>query len=592
MKIRKKTNGDISTRRNALVKAHFLQGNPAISNVKPTETELRNQDIFRNHGTLPAPYVAETLIKIFEHSNALRQNIDAYAFNIDGQGHTFKPIIDLDSDDAEDQISISLFLEKAHKNGSIKGIDLPSDKEVAEKKKEIEKEILVEKSILKTFFDSCCPDRSFPSLRKETRQDTEVTGNAYWEVIRNAKGIIAEINLIPCWTVRLLPLQEKNESVEIREKFKDTQFSYSHRKVNRRFRKFVQVFNNITVWFKQLGDPRIMSSATGKYYQTVENLQKAEPGVAPATEIWHHRIPTSRSPYGIPRWIGSLISVLGSREAEEVNLLYFQNKSVPPMAILVSGGRLNEESIHRIENYIENQIRGKKNFHKIMVLEAEPAEIGAALDSGTGRIKMQLIPLTSAQHNDALFQKYDERNIDKVGMQFRLPRLLRGDIRDFNRGTADAAIAFAEVQVFAPIRDEFDWLINKILLPELDIKYHVFRSNSPITRDPEKLAQMIAKLAEQVLTPEEARDLAEDVFNKPFNKLDTTWTKIPQKLLIEGITPETTSEDIDEARRALKQVRQGKVQTQTSQDASEQNADKKSSNKEEPKNNKETKEKG
>src|SRR5688572_32302099 len=33
----------------------------------------------------------------------------------------------------------------------------------------------------------------------------------------------------------------------------------------------------------------------------------------PATEIIHFAIPSSRSPYGVPRWIGSLLSVLGSR---------------------------------------------------------------------------------------------------------------------------------------------------------------------------------------------------------------------------------------------------------------------------------------
>ena len=57
-------------------------------------------------------------------------------------------------------------------------------------------------------------------------------------------------------------------------------------------------------------------------------------------------------------------SVLGSRQAEEVNFLYFENKSVPPLALLVSGGRLSAQSIPRIESFIENHIRGKRNFHK------------------------------------------------------------------------------------------------------------------------------------------------------------------------------------------------------------------------------------
>jgi len=37
-------------------------------------------------------------------------------------------------------------------------------------------------------------------------------------------------------------------------------------------------------------------------------------------------------------------------------------------------------------------------------------------------MKIELRPLTNAQQTDALFQNYDERNHDKVGQSFRLPR--------------------------------------------------------------------------------------------------------------------------------------------------------------------------
>jgi capsid portal protein len=112
--------------------------------------------------------------------------------------------------------------------------------------------------------------------------------------------------------------------------------------------------------------------------------------------------------------------VLGSRQAEEVNFLYFENKSVPPLALLVSGGRLSAQSIPRIESFIETHIRGKRNFHKILILEAEPAGSGAGLEH-TGRMKIELKPLTNAQQSDALFQNYDERNMDKVGQSSSAP---------------------------------------------------------------------------------------------------------------------------------------------------------------------------
>ncbi len=116
----------------------------------------------------------------------------------------------------------------------------------------------------------------------------------------------------------------------------------------------------------------------------------------------------------------------------------------------------------RIERFIEENLKGKANFHKILILEAD----GAGTGDG-GRAKIELRPLTDAQQQDALFQVYDERNIDKVGSAFRLPRLLRGESKDFNRATAESALRFAEDQVFQPERDEFDFLINRKLLADM-----------------------------------------------------------------------------------------------------------------------------
>jgi hypothetical protein len=204
--------------------------------------------------------------------------------------------------------------------------------------------------------------------------------------------------------------------------------------------------------------------------------------------------------------------------------------------LLVSGGRLSAQSVPRIESYIENNIKGKRNFHKILVLEAEPAG-GTSLDH-TGRMKIELRPLTNAQQSDATFLNYDERNADKVGQSFRLPRLLRGDIRDFNRSTGDSALMFAEMQVFQPEREEFDFVINRKVLADMGIRFWRFRSNSPVTRDPAAMADIVRGLVNaNILTPEEGRMLASDVFNREFKKISASWVKQPVPLTLAGIPP-------------------------------------------------------
>jgi PBSX family phage portal protein len=245
----------------------------------------------------------------------------------------------------------------------------------------------------------------------------------------------------------------------------------------RRLRRYVQVQGTDRVYFKAFGDPRSISKRTGAVFPSVEALRRADRSDGPATELLHFAIHSPRTPYGVPRWVGALLSVLGSRQMEGVNYLYFENKSVPPLALLISGGRLSESSVPRIERFIEENLKGRTNFHKILILEAEGGQ-------GENRARIELRPLTDAQQQDALFQVYDERNIDKVGGAFRLPRLLRGESKDFNRATAESALRFAEDQVFQPERDEFDYLINRELLADMGIRFWRFRSQTPVTRDP------------------------------------------------------------------------------------------------------------
>lgn len=58
------------------------------------------------------PYDPEALCLLMEHSNSLRQNVDAYATNIDGFGHRFEPAIDFDADDADRRVADCIYLER------------------------------------------------------------------------------------------------------------------------------------------------------------------------------------------------------------------------------------------------------------------------------------------------------------------------------------------------------------------------------------------------------------------------------------------------------------------------------------------------
>ncbi len=479
------------------------------------------------------PYDPETLCLLLEHSNSLRPNVDAYATNIDGFGHKLQPAIDFDAEDADARVAECIFLERvaAQERGELEeGAALEAtEDEIRARRDELTLLARIERAKLNAFFDSCCFDHSFVDLRRMTRQDLEVTGNATWECLRDARGRLARLVYVPSFTVRLLALDR--EPTEIKDRARVSPVSLQGVTVRRRLRRYVQLEGGRRVYFKSLGDPRVVSRKTGRVFESVEQLKTEDLTDGPATELLHFAIHSSRSPYGVPRWIGTLLSVLGSRAMEEVNHSYFDNKSVPPLALLVSGGKIASTSVPRIERFVDEELKGRDNFHKILIIEAEPFGKGEG-----ARTRVDIKPLTGAQQQDALFQDYDSRNIDKVGSSFRVPALLRGDSKDFNRSVADAQLRFAEDQVFAPERDSFDHVMNRRVLADMGIRFWRFRSQTPVTRDPERLTTSIEKLMRVgVLTPEEGRRLAEDVFNTEFRKLPDDWVKKPITLTLAGI---------------------------------------------------------
>ncbi|NUP12899.1 MAG: phage portal protein [Polyangiaceae bacterium] len=486
---------------------------------------------FSEAGAIDPPYLPRDLVKMCGESAAILPNIGAYAVNIECFGYRLEPTIDLDAADADQKIRDAIILEKIYD-----GEPAIVDEVVVEAKRiEIEAQMRLEKLQLDLFFEYACHDSSFIGLREKKRIDQEMTGNAYWEVIPDDGGRPGLLSHLPAVSTRLCPLDTQWLEVEVPQKI--SAIAYRKIKVKRRFRKYVQVINGAeAIYFKELDDPRTMSSRTGKIYESADMLAAAEPGAREATEVVHFAIYWPTSAYGVPRWIGTTPEILGSRAAAEVNLAYFSNKAIPPMAVLVSGGTLGQDSVERIESFLNDRVVGQENFHNVIVIEAEPAE--GADGSARNNVKIELRPLMDAQLKDAIFLAYDAANTEKIGNSFRLPKLLRGDSADVNRATAEEAIGYAERQVFAPERNKDDDLINRRLFPRLGVRFWKFVSNGPVTRNPIELVDMVTKaVVANVITPREARELLKEAFQKEFKEIDEEWVDQPVAMLTGGAAP-------------------------------------------------------
>lgn len=374
-----------------------------------------------------------------------------------------------------------------------------------EQQEKFKKESDEEWEFLDHFFKFPNADESFVKLRRESTQERELTGNAYWELVPSLTDSkrYSAINRINCATIRITKADRVMTKMGLN--YVKNDLSLGTKFFQKRFRRFVQIIGTKKVFFKQFGDPRIIDKRTG---EVAENL---EPKFR-ANELFHFKIESRRrTPYGMPRFTGNIISIKGSRQADETNIITLMNNNIPSFAILANGGMLTQGSVDRIREFVDTQIKGSSNYSKWLILEGESTHDGL---SSPNSIKIEIVPLTRAQHQDMLWQSYDENNAKKLRRNFRIAPILIGASENYDRATAQVSEALTEKYVFNPEREEIDREINKILLAQ-GIRFWVFKSNSPnVTNDDDLVRILTGSERSGALTPRIARMLLEDILNR------------------------------------------------------------------------------
>ncbi len=448
---------------------------------------------------LEPPYNPSHLAKLPEMSNVLQPLIDAYVTNITGFGYSFKYLVDIDS-------------------------------------KEIQKEIIArakqEWLALEFFYNNCNFDKTYTKITKMMVQDRETIGWGTIEVIPKGNGDPGGLEYMPAHTVRLTKLSTTSVRIPV------ISISFDGKKVQvthiKRFRKFCQERDGLRRWFKEFGDPRVMDAETGKYQDEVRELIPFE---KQANSVMYFPIHVAYSPYGVPRWMGTLISILGSRKSEELNFHYFNKGKHIPMAILVKNGSLTESSVDLLESYSE-KLQGVENAHGFLVIEADAGseEDEAFASESKPPVDIKLQPLTQILQHDALFQEYDKNNRDKVRAQMKLPPIYTGESRDYTRATADTARAIAEEQIFNPERLELAHKFNQLINHKLDIRYINMYFKGPDLSNKKELAQaLLPYIKAGALTPNMLVGAVSELLRVDFEQIQEDWGDKPLQLSLAEI---------------------------------------------------------
>lgn len=354
---------------------------------------------------------------------------------------------------------------------------------------------------LEQLVNELCYERPAKEVIEEVIRHVEECGNGFLEVIRNGKGEVVGIDSIKPEYMAVTKLNkvvnENGQDIKVRYFcFRDP---------------LMDSGVESGTWYKTFGDPTPLNI----------NGSVGKEGSGTATEVIHLKNGDFQDPYGIPRWIGALIKVIGNRKADELNYRYFTQGRHIPLAITLENAQLTAESEATLQSYA-NAIGGEENQHKFLLLEAEKVGPSDEMLGMEDKYKpaIRIEKLADILQKDALFLDYDKNVIDSILGAFRLPPIYVARSSDYTRSTAETAKELTEEQVFQPLRESYEARTNS-LFREYEFKYvEVFFKTSNIVKMEDIKSILDPAIEAKAVAPNDLRDIVGKVLNKPLEPFD------------------------------------------------------------------------
>ncbi len=418
---------------------------------------------------LTPPYDLKTLRSIGESSSILKQCIDAYAHNVTGFG-----------------IGVRYKSENNEETDEMKAEWTNQEK--------LMKELNFERPVKEVI--------------EEVIHHVEECGNGYFEVIRNGKNEVVGLDSIKPEHMTATKLNAVTFPDGLVRKFRYYVFRDSLEDSGRK---------GNGIWFKTYGDPTPLN--------TDGSISKEGEGTS--TEVIHMKIGDFSDPYGVPRYVGTLIKILGARKADELNYNYFVNGRHMPLAILLENAQLTKQSEDTLASYADS-ISGENSQHKFLVLESEKLDSSEDMfNENKEKTGIKLEKLSDILQKDALFLEYDARTTESVLSSFRLPPIYVGMSSDYNRATVETAKELTEEQVFQPRREGYEWRLND-LFSEYEFKHVELYLKSPNLSNMEDIKNILdPAIAAGAVAPNDLRDLLSKVLNKPLESFEGDQFNLP-----------------------------------------------------------------
>lgn len=406
---------------------------------------------------------------------------------------------------------------------------------------------------LNGFFECCNADgQNITELRKSLGFDYWTLGRFAIEVVRNMDGTIGELYRIPQSHFYMTKLDKEFTEFEMMVRNPATG-RYEPIVKQKRFRRYFQQVDGKKVFFKECGDPRPISSKDGKPTDNLDEL---------ANEcIFHAMLWSDDNPYGEPCWIGDLMKIVGHWQSEKTNYYYLNNRGIPEMMILVSGGSLTGDNISILENKFK-QLKGPENTGKSIILEAPPESGGGAGSLAGEKLiapKVEVVPLVNKYMTDAMYQDYQKNGETSVRSSFGLSPILLGRSEDHTQATAKAALTTGEEQVFRPEREAIDRLINSKIVAAMEINHVLYCSLGNNTTDQTMVARVMSPYMDAlplgVIWDIVGETIKKEMPDPPEELKDMPWIAVRTRLAMPTIEQEPEGEEETEEEKLTRVLR-------------------------------------
>jgi capsid portal protein len=418
-------------------------------------------------------------------STVLPAIIRALEIGIESYGHEYVPLVTKGQDESGAEVwHATDDPRKLDVWKMIEGEDAGGDPTII-KAKSMEDVLAVELERLERYYDNFSRFQPFTDIRGMWRTDEETIGWCVQELLRDGFGIPCGGEQVPAHEVRMMVRDAlPTEMVQVRIG-RDWRWVTEERPYY--FRRFVQIRGNQKRYYKHVCDPRSLSWKTGQYVKTGTDYE--------ATEMIFGGKYITGEDYPEPDWASQEYNIGGEFQAERGNFRAFKNNLIPAiLCVVMGGGKLGKVGIKAFLDALE-QVRGNESAAAAVQIPSG-VETSANASGKIDSPKMLIHVLREFQRQDMTHHQYIDDCTRAQLRAMRVPPILLGASNDYNRATAQAALEMFESQVCRPRRNRFDDSQNRIILPEMRVRFHEFRSKGPDLTDMETIARIMQAVAQ------------------------------------------------------------------------------------------------